>query len=234
MMNFKKWIYSIALVLFFVTPNHAEKIVLEEDCCQVQQLKGNIFEISTFKNLEARIPTGNKLTYLKKSDFESFGYKIKPISGGLKTKIDDINKNGDKKGDKTESILDDLMIRSGYTKLDGKYVGNKGFDGIYIKGTTSNPIEIIIIESKQFRYRFGIADSVIEHVGLTLNQPNVTTGLPAQMSDDWIQNVANNLKNAGRLEISDMIIFNPKLINKYVSAVDTVRGEINILKLDNF
>lgn len=233
-MNFKKWIYSLALVLCFATPIHAEKIVFlcKENC--VQPEAGNIFVLSAFNNCKPRKPTGNNLTYLRKSEFLSYGYQVKPIYGELKTKIDDINKNGDKKGDKTENIVDDLMISSGYTKLDGKYGGNKGFDGIYIKGTTSNPIEIIIIESKQFRYHLGVADSVIEHIGLALNQPNVSTGLPAQMSDEWIRNVANSLYNVGKIEISDMIIFNPKLITKYVSAVDTVRREINFLKLCSY
>lgn len=56
---------------------------------------GNLFDLSVFKNLTPRIPTGSKLTNLKKSEFLTHGYKVKPTSGGLKTQIDDIIANGD-------------------------------------------------------------------------------------------------------------------------------------------
>lgn len=54
------------------------------------------------------------------------------------------------------------------------------------------------------------------------------------MSDAWVQYVAGKLRNAGKTNIADMIIDNPALINKYVSAVDKVQGEINLLKLGNY
>jgi len=126
------------------------------------------------------------------------------------------------------------MLISGYTKLEGKYSGNKGFDGLYIKGIVKKPIEIVIIESKQFRYIKGEADVLIEHNGLILNPPNPSTGLPAQMSEDWINDVSQNLRNAGKSEIADMIDDHPNLIVKYVSAVDKALGEINFLKLDKY
>jgi len=234
MMNFSKWIYSLALVLCFATPIHAKKIVFLYEESYKQPQNEYVFELSAFKNCIPRKPTGNNLTYLRKTEFTSYGYQVKPLHGELKTKIDDISKNGDKNGDKTESIVDDLMIRSGYNKLDGKYGGNKGFDGIYIKGTTNNPIEILIIESKQFRYHLGVADSLIEHSGVTLNPPGVSTPLPAQMSDAWILYVADKLRNAKKTEIADMIVDNRNLIIKCVSAVDKVQGEINFLKLASY
>jgi hypothetical protein len=161
----------------------------------VVQGAGNIFEVSIFKNLTARIPTGSKLTNLKKAEFVTHGYKVKPTSGGLKTQIDDIIANGDNLGAKTEGIVDDIMSGNGYTKMDGKYGSNNGYDGIYIKGTASNPTEIVIIESKQFKYTNGVADDVLEHSGITLNPPSGTTQLPTQMSDGWINYVAGKLKN---------------------------------------
>jgi hypothetical protein len=112
----------------------------------------NTFDLSIFTNLVARIPTGSKLTNLKKAEFVNHGYKIKPLVGGLKTKVDDIIANGDNLGTKTEGIVDDIMIDNGYTILDGKYGSNNGYDGIYIRGTINNPTEIVIIESKQFKY----------------------------------------------------------------------------------
>lgn len=195
---------------------------------------GNLFDLSVFKNLTARIPSGSKLTNLKKSEFLEYGYKLKPTSGGLKTQIDDIITNGDNLGAKTEGIVDDIMSGNGYTKMDGKYGSNNGYDGIYIKGDINNPTEIIIIESKQFKYTNGVADDVLEHSGVTLNPPSGTTPLPAQMSDAWIQYVAGKLRDAGKSGIADMIVDNPALIQKYVSAVDKVQGEINFLKLGSY
>jgi hypothetical protein len=234
MMNFKKWIYSTALILYFAVPIIAQKNVFFGEGSKVLPGASNVFELSTFKNRTARIPTGKMHTYVKKSDFLTYGYKIKPPSGKLKTKIDDIEKNGDIKGDKTESIVDDIMISNGYTKMDGKYGGKKGYDGIYIKGTSRHPTEIIIIESKQFNYTKNTAYNRFEHGGVTLNPPGSTTRLPEQMSEAWVQYVAKKLRDKGKTEIADMIDYNPKLISKYVSAVDKVQGEVYFLRLGSY
>ena len=200
---------------------------------------GNIFELSTFKNLTARIPTGSKLTNLKKAEFLTHGYKVKPTSGGLKTQIDDIIANGDNLGAKTEGIVDDIMSGNGYTKMDGKYGSNNGYDGVYIKGTASNPTEIVIIESKQFKYTNGVADDVLEHSGVTLNYPNQNTGLASQMSDTWIRQVAEKLSTNTNTKlmgdkIQELLLTDPSKIQKYLSAVDKTQGEINFLKLGNY
>jgi hypothetical protein len=115
-----------------------------------------------------------------------------------------------------------------------KYGSNNGFDGIYIKGTVENPTEIIIVESKQFKYTNGVADDIIEHSGVSLNPPSRTTDLPAQMSDRWIDYVAENLKNAGKIDVSKIIERNSNLIQKYVSAVDKTTSEINFFKLGKY
>jgi hypothetical protein len=179
------------------------------------------------------------LTNLKKSEFITHGYRVKPSSGGLKTKIDDIVANGDNIGTKTERIVDEIMSGNGYTRMDGKYGSNNGYDGIYIKGDINNPTEIIIVESKQFKYTNGAADDVIEHSGVTLNPPSGTTPLPAQMSDDWINYVADKLsKNTSTEVLGDKILEIMKLdrsrISKYVAAVDKTQSEINFLKLGQY
>lgn len=171
---------------------------------------------------------------MKKAEFVDYGYKIKPTSGKLKDKIDDIIAKGDDFGTKTESIIDDLMKDNGYTILDGKYGGNNGFDGLYIKGSVDNPTEIIIVESKQFSYANNKATNLIEHNGLRLNAPSKTTNLPAQMSDEWIEFVGQKLRQSGKTNIADMIRDYDDIIVKYVSAVDKTTGEINFLKLDKY
>jgi hypothetical protein len=211
---------------------------LEQKAAQVEKsIAGavdNTFDIAKLKTLTAKIPTGNKLTNLKKTEFLEYGYKVKPVSGTLKTKIDDIIQYGDDLGKKTEGIVDDIMQQNGYTKLDGKYGSNNGFDGVYIKGTIGNPTEIIIVESKQFKYTNGVADDVIEHNGVSLNPPSESTPLPVQMSDGWIDYVAGKLNDGGRTNIGNMILLNKNKITKYVSAVDRTQGEINFLKLGSY
>jgi hypothetical protein len=228
MMNFKKWIYIIALVLVFVVQSTGQmSIVNQAESIKVPCAK-DIYGLSALKNLPEVTPTGIYHTYLGKKVFTN-AYKFKPVNVSLITMIDDIKENGDRNGDKTERVVDIIMKSYCYLKLDGKYGGNKGYDGLYIKGTISKPNEIVIIECKQFRYHHGVVDSVFEHGEVTLNKPVVSNELPAQMSKAWVLNVADKLK---KKEIKDMIVDNPKLIIKYVSAVDTIKGEINFLKLD--
>lgn len=131
------------------------------------------------------------------------------------------------------------MAQSGFTKLDRKYGGNNGYDGIFVKGTIDNPTEIIIVESKQFKYTKGKAGGIIEHSGIVLNPPSGTTPLPAQMSDEWIRYVADKLTanpNTKKLgdKIKELLDFDRSKIQKYVSSVDKMQGEINFLKLDKY
>ena len=180
------------------------------------------------------MPTGKNLTNIKKAEFVDYGYKLKPTSGELKTIIDDIVATGDNLGTKTEIIVDKLMVENGYTKMDGKYGSNNGYDGIYIKGTIENPTEIVIIESKQFKYVNNKAENIVEHGGVTTNGPNDNTGLPTQMSDPWVEYVRTKLAQSGKTEISNMIRDFDNKISKYVTAIDKIQGEINFLKLGKY
>lgn len=137
-------------------------------------------------------------------------------------------------GSKTEALVDDIFQAQGYTKVDGKYfgdAGSNGFDNVFIKGTIDNPTEIIIIECKQMKP----AGNVV------LNSP-ASTGLPAQMSDDWVQYIQNKIRAEAnsitnpvlkqqKLDFANMIRDFDNKITKYVSAVDKTQGEINFLKL---
>ena len=123
------------------------------------------------------------------------------------------------------------MTSQGYKIADGKYFGANGvngYDGVYYKGSIENPTEIIIIESKQM----SVSGSV------SLNGPNGSTGLPSQMSDAWINYVANKLKTTSNsalgFKIEELMLTNPTSISKYVAAVDKTTGKINFLKLENY
>lgn len=104
------------------------------------------------KKLNAVIPSGQKLTNLSKTIINKYGYFIKPESGVLKSKIDQIVTHGDYDGILTEELVDEIMKGNGFLTLNGKYASNNGFDGIYIKGSIDNPSEIVIVECKQFNY----------------------------------------------------------------------------------
>ncbi|MEO9510624.1 MAG: hypothetical protein ABJN84_00845 [Flavobacteriaceae bacterium] len=160
---------------------------------------------------------------------------LKLVAGSsVKNTIDDIITNGDNLGLKTETAVRDILESQNYTWIDAKYGSNNGYDGLFIKGTNENPTEIIIVESKQFKYSNNKAGDLIEHSGVSLSPPSTTTPLPAQMSDEWVRYVARKLDKAGKTDIADMVLDNPGLIKKYVSAVDKVEGEINFLKLGNY
>ena len=198
-----------------------------------------IFDFLKFKNLTGVTPTGNKLTNIRKGEFLNFGYQIKPTSGQIKTWIDEMIINGDNLGERTEEIVDKILESSGYTKVNGKYGSNNGYDHIYVNGTENNFDDVIIIESKQFRYKNNKADDIIEHNGLTFNQPGTNTELPAQMKDAWIKYVADKLLDSTNpldvavgTRINYLLEFDRSKIYKFVAAVDKSKGEINFLKLN--
>lgn len=179
------------------------------------------------RSLNPEVPNG---TFINSTKFNNSALKIDPPANSqLKQLADDVKSNGDVDipgGSKTEQIQDILYADAGYTKLDGKVGSNQGLDGLYIKGDVKNPSEIIVAEAKQWQSSGGIK----------LNDANLNTGLPIQMSDAWIQNVALRLQQAGKNAVADMLL-NPAFrnkISKYAIVVDKTTGQINILKLGTY
>ena len=81
--------------------------------------------------------------------------------------------------------------------------------------------------------------------GVSVNAANATTGLPQQMSDDWIQNVADRIIDAAnktsdetlrqnKIAIADMLTLNRDKISKVVTVVNKDSKQINILKLGDY
>jgi hypothetical protein len=60
------------------------------------------------------------------------------------------------------------------------------------------------------------------------------TGLELQMSDPWIQQVSQRLRQAGKTAEADLIFNNLSLIQKYVITVNKGTGDINVLKLGSY
>lgn len=69
-----------------------------------------------------------------------------------------------------------------------------------------------------------------------LNDPNPSTLLPVQMTEDWLDYIAKNkltdVNNTLQQNTKNAILnADPGFIQKYVVAIDKSTGEINFLKL---
>lgn len=163
------------------------------------------------------------------SSFWDEAYKVTAKEGSiLKSKIDQIVKNGDPSGNITEEIIDLIFKDQGYKLGDGKYFGggNNGLDRVYYKGNIDNPSEMIIFEAKQMQ----------PNGTVKLNDGDATTLLPVQMSDPWIRYIAVNKLSGETILLRQqtgnaIITFGESNIHKYIVAVDKSNGQINFLKL---
>ena len=129
-------------------------------------------------------------------------------------------------GTKTEQLCDDIFATNGFVKHEAKIGSNNGFDGVYIKKDGSGNVqEIIINEAKQV----GSAGNI------KLNAANANTGLQAQMSDAWVNQTIDKLKNHPNYSSLGNLLFNNKsAIKKTVTGVDKASSEIVILKISAY
>ena len=62
----------------------------------------------------------------------SKNYSVLNIPKDLESVVDDIVKNGDSGGSKTENLINEIVKRDTHWEiLDGKYHGNNGFDHVF-------------------------------------------------------------------------------------------------------
>lgn len=143
----------------------------------------SIIDPSTFKNLNPK-----NLTNSSSGNSISGGFintnanKFNVTEPNLKAQFDDIVANGDQLGTKTEDLLKEIIEdgeTSGFSHFDGTYGSNNGFDGVFINNETG---EVIINKSKQWTGG-----------SISLTGANPNTALPAQMTDEWIDFVIENL-----------------------------------------
>lgn len=209
-----------------------ENLADETDVGTTSTTKGNFLNSSVLSNLTTEVPSGN---FINKTKFKDSAHKIDLPEGSdlsdkakrLKELAEDVLDNGDTDvpgGSKTEEIQDILFEDAGYIRLDGKTGSNNGFDGLYIKGTVDDPMEIVIGEAKQWGSSGGVS----------VNAANTSTRLPQQMSDDWIENVAQRLRDSGKEDFANMLINYSDRINKIVTVVNKETDQVNLLKLGEF
>ena len=184
--------------------------------------------------LTNEVPNSNN--YLSRDQFFTNAAKDSPNwDPELERIVDDIKATGDYGGTRTEAISD-RYFKDHYqmTPYDAKVGSNNGLDGLYIKGTLQNPTEIVITESKQWAGTGGVK----------LSAENTVTGLPSQMSNDWIRDVADRLartNDPAKMAIAKMLenqikLGNASIIQKFVIAVDKTNNTtpIYILKLGKY
>jgi hypothetical protein len=205
----------------------------------------DIFDVVKLKTLTEVIPTGSKLTNLSFSKFTK-GFDAGFIESLGSQYIDDLAKikqGLDKGGELTEGIVSEALRKKGYTvtKDIGKYGPNNGFDVVAYKGTLDNPLEIMIIEGKQFKQGKILEefDDVVKQVGydsasgLTINPANPETGLPTQMSKKWtFEHVADKLtKKGGDFKKLSRALEDEDIVSRYVFAIDKSDGSGYFTKL---
>ena len=139
------------------------------------------------------------------------------------TKIDDIIKNGDPNGVKTEALFDEILKEdSKYIVLDGKYGSNNGIDHLFIDQNTGT---VWIVDSKQ------IASAKILEDGSTKVIEKAAKEF-RQLSPDWIKQMADTLPE-GSIEKKILLdAINQKNIKTGIVGVNKKTGEILFLPVE--
>ena len=139
------------------------------------------------------------------------------------TEIDDIIKNGDLNGVKTEALFDKILKEdSKYIVLDGKYGSNNGIDHLFIDQNTGT---VWIVDSKQ------IASAKILEDGSTKVIEKAAKEF-RQLSPDWIDQMAKSLPE-GSLEKKILLdAIEQKNIKTGIVGVNKKTGEILFLPVE--
>ncbi|WP_394213387.1 hypothetical protein [Psychrobacter piscatorii] len=141
---------------------------------------------------------------------------LNPTNKAEKNLVDDIIKNSDQGGTKTEKLINSISSRSGFTPVKGGTYnkGVNGFDHVLLgkDGT------VVIVDSKQ-----------ISKSGTLKVEPRAA-GNTNQLSPAWIDTVRGKLppKDPARVAIENAIKSN-KPIKTVITAVDKQNGVIKII-----
>ncbi|BFU60562.1 hemagglutinin repeat-containing protein [Rodentibacter abscessus] len=156
--------------------------------------------------------------FISKSKVCGAACELKPTSAKERDLINDIVKNGDPKGVKTEQLIGDLARRSGYTPLKGgKYGNNNGFDHVLLgkDGT------VVIIDSKQIRN----GRVQLSNKGASFGGEKTT-----QLSENWINAVSNQLPDGDPIKIAiTNAYYNNKPIRTIITGVDRSDSTIKLI-----
>ena len=137
--------------------------------------------------------------------------------------IDDIIKNGDLNGVKTEALFDKILKEnSQYIVLDGKYGSNNGIDHLFIDQNTGT---VWIVDSKQ------IASAKILEDGSTKVIENAAKNF-RQLSPKWIKQMADTFPE-GSIEKKILLdAIDQKNIKTGIVGVNKKTGDILLLPVE--
>lgn len=138
-----------------------------------------------------------------------------------KTQVDDIVKNGDIGGNKTEDLFEDVVKHHGGTVLaGGKYGSNNGYDHVVVfKDKDGNTYLTMTVDSKQLNTK-----------GVKLDHN--AAGGTMQMSDAWDRAVLEKLdSNSAARQAIQVAKDNGNLV-KAVAYVDKQTGKLKLVRID--
>lgn len=184
---------------------------------------------SALKKIEKLIPTSSG--YINSTKLGK-AKRFKPSESGLKADFDNLkNLDNNQLGLQSETLANKLFKQDDYLAYDAKipgFNGNNGFDGVYIKKDASgNVTDIIINEVKQ-----------VNSGSISLSPANTATGLPRQMTDEWIDNVIERMLQPNTSQqIKDLAqgIKNAKnqgKVTKVITGIDKVNNQILVFPIN--
>lgn len=143
------------------------------------------------------------------------------VSSTTRTQVEDIAKNGDPTGVKTEALFNNVVEEHGGRVLSGgKYGSNNGYDHVVVfKDADGTTYLTMTVDSKQLGKK-----------GVTLN-PKAADGT-MQMSDEWDDAVLKKLdKNSEARKAIEAAKENGTLV-KGVAYVDKATGELKLVRIN--
>lgn len=204
----------------------------------VAKITDDVVEIITDAGLKLINPSA--LKKLEKLTPTSSGYinstklgkakRFKPSESGLKADFDNLKSlDNNQLGLQSETLANKLFKQDDYLAYDAKipgFNGNNGFDGVYIKKDAGgNVTDIIINEVKQ-----------VNNGSIALSSANTATGLPRQMTNDWIDNVIGRMLQPNTSQsvknLANLIKTNDDKITKVVTGIDKTKGEILVFPIN--
>ena len=187
---------------------------------QVNRVTNNS-ALKTAINETDNIAVATKSGYINSTKICDSACILKPTSNTERALIDDIVKNGDPLGSKTEGLIADLAKRSGYTPLKGgKYGTNNGFDHVLLgkDGT------VVIIDSKQIKNGA---------VKVNTNGASLNGEKTIQLSENWIKAVYEKLPDGDPVKNAiNNALDTKKTIKAIIAGVDKSDTSIKLIPVE--
>jgi|GEM_PF-2605964 len=192
------------------------------------ELRNSIYGDKLLKALQKVAPNTNN--YITSASITSYAKKVPMYSKEMAALMNQLKNatNTQSKGEIAEKICERYFKDCGYNVFIKKLNNSgHGLDMIVYKGTLTNPKDVIIIEAKK----------IVEANGIKLNPPNKTSGLPSQMSIEWIRRGINGLfdiTTGSEKKFIEYCGINHQKLSRMVVGVSDVSEELILVNLLNY